>query len=116
MPSDILKIFITKNGQVNKLSFYDDRTESNGFGTGSFFIFDAEESIKTCEMTKDVYFTPGGKVVIKGDLQLFEIELRKGTNHKKLLVQSKIMWNNKSKVIKYKKKSQSRGKKFCQRV
>ena len=85
----ILKIFITKNGQVNKLSFYDDRTESNGFGTGSFFIFDAEESIKTlCEMTKDVYFTPGGKVVIKGDLQLFEIELRKGTNHKKLLVHS----------------------------
>lgn len=85
----ILSIFITKSGQVNKLTFYDDRTESNGFGTGNFFIFDANEAIKTlCEITKEVYFTPGGKVVIKGDLQLFEIELRKGTNHKKLLVHS----------------------------
>jgi hypothetical protein len=85
----ILNIFITKNGQVNKLAFYDDRTELNGFGTGSFFIFDAKESIKTLsEMIKEIYFTPGGKVVIKGDLQLFEIELRKGTNHKKLLVHS----------------------------
>ena len=86
---DILNIFITKDGQVNKLAFYDDRTESNGFGSGNFFIFNAQDSIKTlCEMTKEVYFTPGGKVVIKGDLQLFEIELRKGTNHKKLLVHS----------------------------
>lgn len=85
----ILKIFITKSGQVNKLTFYDDRTESNEFGTGKFFIFDANEAIKTlCEITKEVYFTAGGKVVIKGELQLFEIELRKGTNHKKLLVHS----------------------------
>jgi hypothetical protein len=87
--SKILNIVITKNGQVNKLSFYDDRTESDGLGTGKFFIFDAKESIDVIVgMVKNVYFTPGGKVVIKSDLQLFEIELRKGTNHKKLLFHS----------------------------
>jgi hypothetical protein len=85
----ILNIVITNNGEINKLCFYDDRTQNGDLGSGNFFIFDASDALNVIvNMVKDVYFTPGGKVVIKGDLQLFEIELRKGTNHKKILIHS----------------------------
>ena len=40
-----------------------------------------------------IYTTPGGKFVIAGgkkDIILFELELRKGTNHKKVLFHSHL--------------------------
>ena len=42
---------------------------------------------------KRVYTTPGGKFSIAGgdkDVLLFELELRKGTNHKKVLFHSHL--------------------------
>lgn len=84
-----LNIIITKNGQINKISFYDSRTETDTETyNGNFFRFDASDVIDAIiSSIKEIYTTPGGKVVIKGDLQLFEIELRK--DKKNLLIHSK---------------------------
>jgi hypothetical protein len=87
---DIVNIFMSKSGEVTKLVFYDDRQNvKDGFDNG-FFIFDMSESIDfLVKIVSLVYFTPGGKVVIKGPkTQLFELELRKGVNHKTLLIHS----------------------------
>lgn len=53
----------------------------------SLFIEKISNSIKR------VYSTPGGKLVIAGgknDIILFEMELRKGTSHKRILFHSKL--------------------------
>lgn len=48
---------------------------------------------KISESIKKVYITKGGKLVISGgekNLILFELEMRKGTNHKKILFHSPL--------------------------
>lgn len=76
-----------------------------GYDKIDFFHFTDIRDNKTYQVTKTIFFekikksinrtyiTPGGKFVIAGgekNIILFELELRKGTNHKKMLFHSHL--------------------------
>ena len=79
--------FFCGYGKVDLFHLTDIRNdESYQISSNDFF-----ESIENA-ITR-IYTTPGGKLVIAGgkkDIILFELELRKGTNHKKVLFHSHL--------------------------
>jgi hypothetical protein len=79
--------FFCGYGKVDSFHLTDIRNdESYQISSNDFF-----ESIENA-ITR-IYTTPGGKFVIAGgkkDIILFELELRKGTNHKKVLFHSHL--------------------------
>lgn len=85
-PIELIKYFCGY-GQVDFFTLIDDR-DNTTYCVGSDSFFD-----KLRKSIKRVYTTKGGKLVIAGgekDIILFELELRKGSNHKRILFHSHL--------------------------
>jgi hypothetical protein len=85
-PMELVKYFCGY-GQVDFFTLIDDRNNETYCVSSNVFFEKLEQSIKK------VYTTNGGKFVIAGGKKntiLFELELRKGTNHKKILFHSHL--------------------------
>jgi hypothetical protein len=83
-PMELIK-FCCGYGKIDYYHLTDDRTNQPYMISSTDFFNKIEKSIK------DVYRTNGGKIVISGGEKntiIFELELRKGTNHKKVLCHS----------------------------
>jgi hypothetical protein len=83
-PMELIK-FCCGYGKIDIFHLTDARTNETYMINSSDFFRKIENSIK------DVYRTNGGKIVISGGVKntiIFELELRKGTNHKKVLFHS----------------------------
>jgi hypothetical protein len=83
-PIELIKYFCGY-GQVDIYTFIDERDNFTHCTNSETFFDKIEKSIK------NVYTTEGGKLVISGGKKntiLFEMEIRKGSNHKKLLFHS----------------------------
>lgn len=83
-PMELVKYFCGY-GQVDFFTLIDDRNNETYCVSSNVFFEKLRQSIKK------VYTTNGGKFVIAGGKKntiLFELELRKGTNHKRILFHS----------------------------
>ena len=83
-PIELIK-FCCGYGKIDIFHLTDVRTNEKYMINSSDFFKKIEDSIKK------VYKTNGGKIVISGGVKntiIFELELRKGTNHKKVLFHS----------------------------
>jgi hypothetical protein len=83
-PMELIK-FCCGFGKIDIFHLTDDRTNESYLINSSDFFHKIENAIK------GVYKTNGGKIVISGGVKntiMFELELRKGTNHKKVLFHS----------------------------